>query len=283
MKTSSTSKTQRITRAQAIRDLFSPVTSLQGRTKGTIPGISTPELLDAYGLAKASASANQGKSKVKITARDSISEAIASAQAGVHPTILIFGSARRAGGGWDKGATAQEEDVALHSTWGLQAEMIPAYYDVSKSETATAMNPDLLLWADTGLVLANDLNNWLHVPIPCTFVAFAAPNAAGLSSSGVNVDNAVVQRQIRDAMEVRCMATLALAQQKDTEHLILGAIGCGVFKLNPQMVAQTWARAIKATGYAGAVTFALPSGPGSVIGIAFQEAFDTQFEVQVDA
>lgn len=274
------SQATRIARAQAIKRLFaspscSPFPDAQWATQ-----VAAPILLDARGLAQSSlrpSSIPVPAPRIRLDGRDSITVALDLSGQNVHPTILIFGSARRAGGGWDKGARAQEEDVALSSTWGLQAEMVSTYYDLAKSDSATAMHPDMLLWSECGFILSPSLDAWLPEPAPCSFVAFAAPNAKGLARSGIDTGSPVTEQRIRHHMEVRCAATLALAMDKQVQHLVLGAIGCGVFGLSPQMVAQTWRRTIAATGYSGAITFALPSGPNSFIGIAFQEAFGQVF------
>lgn len=264
-------KSLRIQRANDIRKLMA---------LNVLPlnAIDTPAILDAKGLARdIGKQAALKKANVSLVATDSISQALTVSLSGQHPTLLIFGSARRPGGGWDKGAVAQEEDVALHSTWGVQAEAAPVYYEMSKSDTATAINPDLLLWADNGLILADSLQTWLPSPVACSFVAFAAPNAKDLANQGFDTEHPSMQALFKHHMDVRCTATLVAATQQNTEHLILGAIGCGVFRLNPQLVANAWRRAITATKYTGDITFALPSGPESIIGIAFMEAFKQKF------
>lgn len=270
-------KALRIARAQLIRDLLASPDSSPFIDSSLLYSMSIPVMFDARGLSKSINGANGKLTNVTLTSRDSIAEGLAKAQLGVRPTILIFGSARRPGGGWDKGAKAQEEDVALHSTWGVQAEQAGSYYALSKADNATAMNPDLLLWVERGAILAQDLYQLLASPVPCSFLAFAAPNATGLASQGVKVESQQVQALLRHHMEVRCAATLLLAEQNKVEHLILGAIGCGVFGLNPEMVAKTWQRVIAATGYDKPITFALPSGPNSLIGITFKEAFKQDF------
>lgn len=162
-------------------------------------------------------------------------------------SILIFGSQYKPGGGVVNGAKAQEEDIALVSSWYYQCKGLDEYY----KQNVDARNTDLLIYADHGYLFFDNFYQELPEYIPVSFIGCAAPNLTGLSQQGIDID-------VYPLLSERIKNILLFAEQQKIEHLILGAWGCGVFKLDPQKVADCFNTEIKKGYYSGHIQFNLP-------------------------
>ncbi len=162
-------------------------------------------------------------------------------------SILIFGSQHKPGGGVINGAKAQEEDIALVSSWYYQCKELDEYY----KQNVDARNTDLLIYADNGYLFFDNFYQELPEYIPVSFIGCAAPNLNGLSQQNIDID-------VYPLLSERIKNILLFAEQQKIEHLILGAWGCGVFKLDPQKVADCFNTEIKKGYYSGHIQFNLP-------------------------
>jgi uncharacterized protein (TIGR02452 family) len=86
-------------------------------------------------------------------------------------------------------------------------------------------------------VLRTDAGDLLAEPYRCSFITAPAVNA------GVAV-RARQRDSIRAEMALRVHKVLALAAGHGHEAVILGAWGCGVFKNDPEMIAQLFHEAL---------------------------------------
>lgn len=136
--------------------------------------------------------------------------------------VLIFGSSTKPGGGWRNGAKAQEEDISLHSTWGVQAEAAPAgFYTASRD--LGGIGPDKVLLAH-GYWLLDVHGNKLATPRPVVFADVAAPNRGHPKASSI------APQQHIDHLARRLAGALIGWQHAGVSDVVMGAIGCGVFK-----------------------------------------------------
>ncbi len=99
------------------------------------------------------------------------------------------------------------------------------------------------------------------LPAPYVVGMLTAPAV----NAGAVTDNETANRdRIRPVMANRIENVLAVANHLQFEHLILGAWGCGVFRNDPEEVAELFFQALQADGpYAGvfrSVTFAVLDG-----------------------
>ncbi|MBK1894788.1 TIGR02452 family protein [Chryseobacterium paridis] len=145
---------------------------------------------------------------------------------------LNFASAKNPGGGFISGAEAQEESLARTSA--LYASQLEAenFYKTHRG-MKSCFYTDSMIYSPSVPVFRKDKGELLKKPVLCNFITSAAVNAG------------VVKRQeperadeIIDAMDVRMDKMFALALMKRNETLILGAWGCGVFRNNPEDIAQ---------------------------------------------
>lgn len=159
--------------------------------------------------------------------------------------VLIFGSATRPGGGWRNGATAQEEDISLNSTWGIQAENAPTgFYKEQKG-----LGADAILMTD-GFWLRDEYDQALLSPLAVSFASIAAPNKRIPDITNLK------ENMLIDILALRLKTLLNQWHDDKCETVILGAIGCGVFLWEPYSSALAFKKAILASRYEGKISFA---------------------------
>jgi uncharacterized protein (TIGR02452 family) len=172
------------------------------------------------------------------------------------PAILIFGSAKHPGGGVERGSKAQEEDIALVSTWFFHAEPVKGFY---QDREASALNSDKMLYAENGYILSDDYNRTI-VPHKVSFIGAAAPNLTGLREQQRLREHArgITDDAVYALMEIRVQNLLMFLQSRGKKTVILGAWGCGVFGLDLKRVAGIFAKSLKTGMYSGTAVFAIP-------------------------
>lgn len=145
---------------------------------------------------------------------------------------LNFASAKNPGGGFINGAEAQEESLARTS--GLYESLLQAwdYYTIHRA-MESCFYTDTMIYSPKVPVFRKDKGELLDKPVLCNFITSPAVNAG------------VVQRQepekfneVLNTMDIRMDKMLSLALHQGNEVLILGAWGCGVFKNNPEDIAE---------------------------------------------
>ena len=182
-----------------------------------------------------------------------------------NPAVLIFASAKNPGGGILNGSFAQEETISLHSSWYFQAKENHSFYS-PKGESA--LNTDNISIAN-GFLLTNQY--YQHIdPKPVLFIACAAPNLNGLLSQQSNIN----EIQVYEVLDKRIKNILITAENNKSKHLILGAFGCGVFGLEPTIVAQIFKKNIHEGYYTGTIEFCILN---KYFMNCFQNIFHTTF------
>ena len=183
---------------------------------------------------------------------------------------LVFASAKHAGGGFLKGAEAQEECVArgsaLHAA--LTASQCRGFYIRHKTK---GLYTDAVIYARDVPLFRDERDALLEEPFPrCSFAVAAAPNA------GVARRDGVADAEIKEVLRARISRVLTVARVRGHRDVILGAFGCGVFRNDPEVVAAAFADALAAE-HRGAfrnVIFAIKGGPPANLA-AFRARFRT--------
>ncbi len=149
--------------------------------------------------------------------------------------VLNFASAKNPGGGFLKGAQAQEESLARSSAIYKSLLKCRGHYEFHRSHDSLLYS-DRMLYSPNCPVFRKDDGTLLETPYLVDFITSPAPNAGE-----------VWRKQSRDAEKIcevlyeRGAKLLSLAISNGCDALVLGAWGCGVFKNNPAMVAQMFA------------------------------------------
>lgn len=150
--------------------------------------------------------------------------------------VLNFASAKNPGGGFLKGASAQEESLARSS--GLYQSLLQCreYYDFHRAQK-TCLYSDRMIYSPGCPVFRDDQGNFFDQPYLVDFITSAAPNAGAIQyNEPENVPH------IPEVFNERVTKMLGLAAHHRCDTLILGAWGCGVFANDPFMVAEIFWR-----------------------------------------
>lgn len=172
---------------------------------------------------------------------------VATAKRIKRPLILVFGSAHKPGGGVISGAVAQEEDIALTSTWYFQVKDNKDYYQLPQNNL---MYSEKILYLSNSLLLSDEYYQKIY-PQKVSFIGCAAPNLSGMKDSGIEIHEA----RIYEVLERRIAAILNFAEYHGHKDLILGAWGCGVFGLSPEKVSLIFKKVISENHFSGNLYF----------------------------
>ncbi|MFE5580589.1 TIGR02452 family protein [Kitasatospora sp. NPDC056531] len=206
--------------------------------------------------------------RIEVTAEGSIEAARRLVAAGAGPVgVLNFASARNPGGGYLRGARAQEEDLcrsALLYSCLLEA---PDYYEAHRASTDLRYSHRVIVSPDVP-VIRDGRGALLARPYPVTFLTSPAPNAGQLERRSPGTD-------VRGVLAERAVRVLAAAARHEVRTLVLGAWGCGVFRNDPAEVAEAFEGALARYGAAfERVVFAVwDRSPVSANRAAFEARF----------
>lgn len=151
---------------------------------------------------------------------------------GIDPVaVLNFSSARNPGGGYLKGAQAQEEALCRASALYTCLLRARPFYDHHRAHR-DPFYTDRVIHSPAVPVFRDDRGRLHDDPYTAAFLTAAAPNA------GV-VLRTVPERapELPQALAVRAERVLEVAAAHGYQHLVLGAWGCGVFQNDPAQVA----------------------------------------------
>lgn len=185
---------------------------------------------------------------------------------------LNFASAKNPGGGFLGGSQAQEESLARSSALYASLVTQDTYYEVNRG-CRTALYTDHMIYSPAVPVFRLDDGSLLAEPYLLSMLTSPAVNAGAVTTN--EPEN---KSRIRPTMASRIAMVLAVAARHGYEHLVLGAWGCGVFRNDPDEIAELFAEALldggAFRGQFASVSFAVLDGTRdeSIIG-PFREKF----------
>ncbi|WP_327068232.1 TIGR02452 family protein [Kitasatospora sp. NBC_01250] len=186
-----------------------------------------------------------GRPAIEVTAEGSLEAAARLVALGgpeARVGVLNFASARNPGGGYLRGAKAQEEDVCRTALLYQCLLAAPDYYAAHRASDDLRYSHRVVFSPDVP-VIRDGRGALLARPYPVSFLTSAAPNAGELAVRGQGEDLAEVLRE-------RAARVLAVAARHELRQLVLGAWGCGVFRNDPVQVAEAFAVALESFGAA---------------------------------
>ncbi len=177
---------------------------------------------------------------------------------------LDFASFTNPGGGYDRGAWAQEEALCSESTLYNVLREQRDWYGENRRH-----NINCSLYRNRGLVVPKVRFERDKYHKYADIIVVAAPNATR-ARADYNIDDETLEK----AMRGRIRFVLAIADALGHDKLVLGAFGCGVFGWDAAIVAEMF-RAELATGrhVASQVTFAVPGSRFDENLAKFEHAF----------
>ena len=159
--------------------------------------------------------------------------------------VLNFASAKNPGGGFLGGAQAQEESLARSSALYPSLLRCPQHYEFHRANRSLLYS-HRIIYSPHCPVFKTDNGTLLEQPYFVDFITSPAPNAGAVAR---NQTKSV--RDIPQVLRDRAGKVLALAAHHGCDALVLGAWGCGVFRNDPAMVAQTFAESLLPDGQFG--------------------------------
>ena len=142
-------------------------------------------------------------------------------------TVLNFASYKEPGGGFIRGAMAQEEALCHASFLYNVLKQFPGYYTWNTTHKNKGMYLDRALYTPNVRFFKDKLTVMANV-ITC-----AAPN----KSVSLKYGN-FSERENTQALDKRIEFIAKIANEQHSNVLILGAYGCGVFCNDPKEVAE---------------------------------------------
>ncbi|MCJ0875103.1 TIGR02452 family protein [Streptomyces sp. AP-93] len=158
--------------------------------------------------------------------------------------VLNFASARNPGGGYVRGAKAQEEALCRASALYETLLEAPEYYEIHRAEVSTFYT-DRVIHSPGVPVFRDDRGNLLDTPFLAGFLTSPAPNAGTIRRQEPDREP-----ELPAALARRAELVLEVAALHGYRRLVLGAWGCGVFQNDPAQVAEAF-RELLAGRFAG--------------------------------
>ncbi|TYK46118.1 TIGR02452 family protein [Actinomadura decatromicini] len=180
------------------------------------------------------------ETRIEVTGETTLAAAHRLRAQGTVPFALNFASAKNPGGGFLKGAHAQEEGLARSS--GLYASLRSAreYYDFHRAQ-GDLLYSDHMIYSPSVPVFRDDEGRLLEQPYEVAFLTSPAPNRGAIRDEAKAA-------LIREVLHRRARKVLAVAVANDHQRLVLGAWGCGVFGNDPVEVAEVFADLLRPAG-----------------------------------
>ena len=165
--------------------------------------------------------------------------------------VLDFASFVSPGGGYIRGAMAQEEALCSESTLYPALESQKAWYAENRRR-----NINCSLYRNRGLVVPRVRFDREKFHSYADVIVVAAPYARSARE-----EYRVSEDAMKSAMRDRIRFVLAIADDLGHEKLVLGAFGCGVFGWDAEVVAEMFREELASGTHAATeVVFAIPRG-----------------------
>lgn len=149
---------------------------------------------------------------------------------------LNFASARNVGGGFLGGAIAQEEDLCRQSGLYACLKNKPTYYNENILYPNSLYTDNIIYSPNVPFIRDNDLQ-WLDKPYSLSIISAPAPNISSMTNIDFEELNKVIYNRIIKILEI--------AQFYNHKNIILGAWGCGAFGNDPELIANSFKKALK--------------------------------------
>ncbi|MCX5192936.1 TIGR02452 family protein [Streptomyces sp. NBC_00249] len=178
-----------------------------------------------------------GPTAVEVTGESSTVAArrlVGESAPGARTAVLNFASARNPGGGYVRGAKAQEEALCRASALYETLLEAPEYYEVHRAGRSTFYT-DRVIHSPGVPVFRDDRGDLLETPFRAGFLTSPAPNAGT-----VRRQEPERAHEIPAALTRRAERVLEVAALHGYRGLVLGAWGCGVFRNDPAQVAEAF-------------------------------------------
>lgn len=203
---------------------------------------------------------------IEVTAEDTLSAAhrltVATRGNAKRVGVLNFASATNPGGGFTRGAMAQEENIAIRSTLYESLKRFKSdFYQLNAKSNTNGLYTNNMIYTPR-IVVFRDINLDLARPYECDIISCPAPNA------GLARKNYVSWETINTAMDTRIRMILDGFISLGHTDIVLGAFGCGAFRNIPEFVVNRFNWYLNSQGYRYAfnkIIFAVKPGKNHTV------------------
>ena len=147
--------------------------------------------------------------------------------------VLNFASAKNPGGGFLGGASAQEESLARSSSLYETQIKDKTMYDFNRNQSSFLYS-DYMIYSPNVLFWNDDNGDYFEKPFVVDVITAPAPNKGAMIQHNRKEEIAATKEVFKKRMD----KVLAIAANQKCDILILGAWGCGVFKNDPNEIAE---------------------------------------------
>ena len=243
-----------------------PLTTIAKETKGLLPSLTTtlPQLKPRGMLFNAPKALERSDSPgyspviIHVVNNDTIdaaldlatypASAIADKDPPSIPLILNMANAGTAGGGWLNGAMAQEEAICFRSSLSLTLKS--KFYPMKPLDAIYSPCVVILREALTRGHALLDVANPESLPVVAV-VSIAALSRPKLTTRVFGGEETYAVKEDMEITQEKMRIILRIAGQKHHTRLILGALGCGVFRNPPVEVATLWREVLQESEWTG--------------------------------
>lgn len=180
----------------------------------------------------------------------------------VQGRVLVhnFANAFHPGGGFLRGAPAQEEALCRESTLyaSLSSGAAAQVYEYN-ANARTAAGSDYMIVSPKVVVFRDSACNFLREPFTTSVISYAAPDLEGDAYE-------LTDEEVRPIMLEKIKNMLSVAAVKGYDALVLGAWGCGAFCHDAKDMAENFRQVLFAENYRrhfSQIVFAVYSPRGS--------------------
>lgn len=164
--------------------------------------------------------------------------------------VLNFASAKKPGGGFLRGAQAQEESIARSSTLypTLMTSASQQFYSLHTNDLKGGYYSHAMIYSPHILVIRDDSGDWVP-PFEVDVLTSPAVNA-GVARNTLHgkVAGPAEEVKIGKTMKERMARILFLFEKKGIKNIVLGSFGTGVFQNQVELVAAVWAELLVSPG-----------------------------------
>ena len=177
------------------------------------------------------------------------------------PCLLNFASAKHPGGGFLRGANAQEESIARSSALYPTLIKHPEFYEENKRSQRdnVGLYLDYAIYSPDVPVFRNDAGDWLEQSYLTSVLTSPAPNRHAIFSDEDNKmdddQEEAMEIKIEETLSRRMYQVLSIMALHGHRTIILGAWGCGVFGNDPLLVAELFKENLKKLPFFDRVAF----------------------------
>ncbi|EDN03629.1 DUF2263 superfamily domain-containing protein [Histoplasma capsulatum] len=166
--------------------------------------------------------------------------------------ILNMANANNAGGGWKRGALAQEEALCYRSSLSFSLKL--RYYPIP--EMGAIYSPTVLVIRanmDEGEHKLLDLEQPDKLPVVSvvSVAALCFPEVRTREVPGVGIRQVYKDPADREIMKEKMRVVLRTAAVNQHRRLVLGALGCGAFENPKEEVADCWGEVFQEREFSG--------------------------------